>query len=147
VDFVGHSWFLEKDWLGVMWINSSTFYAFRYVSEDAFLSYSLKKWLGIKTYVPPHPINNLDMYGSLPDKALEYGQDKDIAIGFNQEQLKKMNIALQLLVKQGMRSKYFKLSNIFSEVYLKEKIFPDQSRQRIVAKRIVNILNRIKGQF
>lgn len=147
VDFVGHSWFLEKDWLGVMWINSSEFYAFRYVSEDAFLSFSLKKWLNIKTYVPPHPKNNLDLFGSLPDKALEYGRDLDLAISFNPQQLERMNKALRLLVKQGMRSKRFKLSNILSERYLREKFFPDNSRQRLLAKKFMRMIKEIRGKF
>jgi glycosyltransferase involved in cell wall biosynthesis len=144
VDFVGHSWFLEKDWLGAMWINSSKFFAFRYVSEDAFLSYSLKKWLGIKTYVPPHPADKVDLYGSLPEKALKYGQDENVAISCNQEQLEKMNMALRLLVKQGMRSKIFKFSNILNETYIRERFFPAQSRQRIFAKKIMRAFNRMK---
>ena len=144
VDFVGHSWFLEKNWLGAMWINNSQFYAFKYVAEDAFLSYSLKKWLKIKTYVPPHPKNDLDLYGSLPDKAIEYGQQADIAIGFNPQQLENMNRALRLLVSQGMRSKYFRLSNVFSKVYLTEKFFPEDSKRRNVAKKVMQTLKEIK---
>ncbi len=147
VDFVGHSWFLEKDWLGVMWINNSQFYAFRYISEDAFLSYSLKKWFGIKTYVPPHPKNDLDLYGSLPSKALEYGRDLDIAISFNPQQLERMNKALRLLARQGMRSKIFKPSNIFSEAYFREKFFPDNSPQRLFAKKIIRALKELCGRF
>jgi hypothetical protein len=29
--------------------------------------------IGIKTYVPPHPANDLDMYGSHPELAMRYG--------------------------------------------------------------------------
>jgi Glycosyl transferase family 2 len=146
VDFVGHSWFLEKDWLGAMWINYSQFYAFKYVAEDAFLSYSLKKWLKIKTYVPPHPKNDLDLFGSIPDKALEYGRDVDIAIGFNPQQLDSMNKALRLLVSKGMKSKYFRLSNIFCKDYsnITTKFFPKDSKRRKIAKKVVGIMKEIK---
>jgi hypothetical protein len=145
VDFVGHSWFLEKDWLGVMWINYSQFYAFKYVCEDAFLSYSLKKWLKIRTFVPPHPNKNLELYGSIPSKALEYGQDVNVAIGFNPQQLDNMNKAIRLLVSKGMKSKYFKLSNIFSADYIIDKFLPKDTKRRNAAKKIVRIVKEIKG--
>lgn len=139
VDFVGHSWFLEKDWLGVMWINSSELYSFKYVGEDAFLSFSLLKWLNIKTYVPPHPKNNLELFGSLPEKGLKYGQESDIAIGFNPQQLENMNKALRLLYKKGMKSKVYKLSNILKRDYIRDKIFPEQSMRKKVIKTILKI--------
>jgi hypothetical protein len=120
-----------------MWINHSKFYAFKYVAEDAFLSYSIKKWLKIKTFVPPHPKNNLDLYGSLPDRAIAYGQQADIAIGFNPQQLENMNKALRLLVEQGMQSKFFRLSNVFSKAFLKDKFFPEDSRRRVIAKKVI----------
>jgi hypothetical protein len=115
VDFVGHSWFLKKDWLGVMWINYSQFYAFKYVAEDAFLSYSLKKWLKIKTYVPPHPKNDMELFGSIPEKALRYGQETGKAINLNPENIQAMNQALKLLVREGFKSKNLRLSNIIGE--------------------------------
>jgi hypothetical protein len=115
VDFVGHSWFLKKDWLGVMWINYSQFYAFKYVAEDAFLSYSLKKWLKIKTYVPPHPKNDLELFGSIPEKALRYGQETGAAVNLNPMNIKAMNQALNLLVRKGFKSKNLRLSNIIGE--------------------------------
>ncbi len=143
VDFVGHSWFLEKDWLGVMWINYSQFYAFKYVGEDAFLSYSLKKWLNIKSFVPPHPQNNLDLYGSIPEKALKYGQEKDIAIGFNPEQLDNMNKALRLLIGKGMKARNYRLLNIIRSIYLSEKFFPKDSKRRDIIKKAVRITKKM----
>lgn len=140
VDFVGHSWFLEKDWLGTMWINYSLFYSFKYVAEDAFLSYSLKKWLNIKTFVPPHPKNNQELYGSIPDKALRYGQEVDVAIGFNPMQLKNMNKALRLLVSKGMKSTHFRISSIINKAYIKDKFFPENSKRKKIAKKMVQII-------
>lgn len=102
VDFLGHSWFLEKDWLGAMWINNSSVYDLKFVGEDAFLSYSLKKWLKLKSFVPPHPFDDIELYGSIPDKALQYGHEK-IALSMDKEILKKMNTALNLLADMGMK--------------------------------------------
>jgi hypothetical protein len=42
--------------------------------EDISFSYMLQK-NGIKTYVPPHPKDNIEMYGSDPQKARQYGTD------------------------------------------------------------------------
>lgn len=140
VDFVGHSWFLEKDWLGAMWLNYSQFYAFKYVAEDAFLSYSLNKWLKIKSFVPPHPKNDLDLYGSIPQKALQYGQEVDVAIGFNPQHLDKMNVALKLLVNKGMKSNHFRLSRIIRNVNFKNKFFPPNSKRRDFVKMAIQLL-------
>ncbi len=142
VDFVGHSWFLEKDWLGTMWINSSSFYKNKYVAEDAFLSYSLKKWLKIKTFVPPHPKNQIELFGSIPEKALKYGQEKDIAIGFNVTQLDNMNKALNLLVDIGMKSKRNKLMNLLRKDIFVNKIFPDNSKRKYYAKKLLTIYKK-----
>ena len=103
VDFLGHSWFLEKDWLGAMWINNSKFFDYKYVAEDAFLSYSLRKWLGVKSFVPPHPAYNIEMYGSIPEKAIEYTQDEKSALSLDPEMTDKMNEALNSLVDLGMK--------------------------------------------
>ena len=42
---------------------------------------------GIKTYVPPHPKNNIEMYGSDPKKAWQYGTDS-AAISMDSSNLK-----------------------------------------------------------
>jgi GT2 family glycosyltransferase len=66
VDIVGHAWFFKREWLWVLWKEAppgnGEFYR---VGEDMFFSYSLQKHLGIKTYVPPHPVSDLEMSGSL----------------------------------------------------------------------------------
>ncbi|MBA3074296.1 MAG: glycosyltransferase family 2 protein, partial [Anaerolineae bacterium] len=136
VDFVGHSWFLEKDWLGAIWINSSRFYAFKNVAEDAFLSYSLKKLLKIKTFVPPHPKNCLDLFGSIPEKARLYGEVAGVAISQNSVNFEKMNQALKALASLGMGTKLFRLSNIMSKEFVKEKFFPQGSQRWSLAKKI-----------
>jgi hypothetical protein len=70
VDIVGHSWFFSKEMLS---------YFFRelqdpndiYVGEDMHFSHMLQKYSDLKTYVPPHPISNMSLWGSL--KGMHYG--------------------------------------------------------------------------
>ncbi len=102
VDFAGHSWFLRKNWLGAMFINCNKYYKLHNVAEDAYLSFALKKFLNINTYVPPHPKNNIEFYGSIPTKAWEYGT-QEVAISMSQENLSKMQLALKMLKEDGMK--------------------------------------------
>lgn len=61
VDLIGHSWFFKKEWLSYYW---REFYNDEYFTcgEDMHFSYMLQKYSYIKTYVPPHPINDLEMW-------------------------------------------------------------------------------------
>lgn len=86
VDIVGHSWFFKRSDLSFFWrelpdINQPTI-----VGEDIHFSYMLQKYANKKTYVPPHPINDIEMWGSKPEIAWSIGTD-DAAISkhtFNQ---------------------------------------------------------------
>jgi hypothetical protein len=69
VDYVTHSWFFKKDWLQYFWNVKKP--PFNY-GEDMNFSYQLQKQ-GIKTYVPPHPQENPNIWGST--KGREYGDD------------------------------------------------------------------------
>jgi hypothetical protein len=55
-----------------MWIDSPISWE---NGEDMQLSYFAQKYGGVKTYVPPHPINDISLWGSHPDKGTIYGQD------------------------------------------------------------------------
>lgn len=72
VDLVGHAWFFEKKFLHYLWIEEPISWD---NGEDMQLSYFAQKHGGIKTYVPPHPPNQLDVYGSIPEKGMKYGLD------------------------------------------------------------------------
>jgi len=71
VDLVGHAWFMERSsvidlWreLPYCWDNG----------EDIQLSYLAQKYSGTKTYVPPHPPDDLELFSSI--KGLQYGVDE-----------------------------------------------------------------------
>jgi len=81
VDIVGHSWFFKREWLGAFWRDCDL--PLHYLSgEDVHFSYCLQKYLGLKTYVPPHPKNDTAMWGSQYDSAMQLGVDK-VAISCN----------------------------------------------------------------
>jgi hypothetical protein len=74
VDLVGHAWFLRKEWLKYMWQEEPLTYE---TCEDVHLSYTAQKFGGIKTYVPPQPLDNKEVWGSVQfrlglDKASSY---------------------------------------------------------------------------
>lgn len=73
VDFVGHSWFIKTEWLKYMFDETGRYKKdYKYVAEDMSLSFACLKH-EIHTYVPPHPVNDIDMWGSIPELALKYG--------------------------------------------------------------------------
>ncbi len=70
VDFVGHAVFLKRSNLKYMFfddiLESKN-------GEDIMLSANLQRFANIPTYVPPQPLSDREMWGSL--KGMEYGAD------------------------------------------------------------------------
>lgn len=64
VDFVGHSWFFEKDWLQYFVRELPEFPRWSMCGEDMHFSYTLRKYAGIDTFTPPHPKDDIEMWGS-----------------------------------------------------------------------------------
>ena len=81
VDIVGHSWFFKREWLGEFW-REAPIPESRICGEDMHFSYSIQKYLGLGTFVPPHPQEDKEMWGSNPELAFQYGVDKN-AISVN----------------------------------------------------------------
>ena len=69
------------------------------VGEDIGFSYILQKH-GINTYVPPHPVNNKDLWGSDHDLALQYGNE-NIATYKQKGITDKFDEALKYYINQG----------------------------------------------
>jgi hypothetical protein len=101
VDIVGHSWFFKREWLEVLFrekpfISGKT----KLVGEDLHFSYMLQKYLNIDTYVPPHPINDRELWGSL--KAIQYGTEQH-AISNDGGNMKEMYDYYLEILKQGFK--------------------------------------------
>jgi len=95
VDIVGHSWFFRRDWLHYLFIEKSHSWN---VGEDIHFSYMLQKYAGIKTFVPPHPKDNKEMWGSINGYKLGSGKE---AMGQNYELTSKMDYYFKLTVNNG----------------------------------------------
>lgn len=104
VDIVGHAWFFCQEWLHYLWECVPDYNIMFNVGEDIGFSYILQKH-GINTYVPPHPSDNPELWGSTHRLAYLYGND-DVAtsaiVGVND----KFNVALKYYIDKG-----FKLMN------------------------------------
>jgi len=75
VDIVGHSWFFKKDWISYLTREPPKINEYFSVGEDMTFSYMLQKYANIATYVPPHPYNDMSLFGSIPKTAWNYGTD------------------------------------------------------------------------
>lgn len=74
VDIVGHSWFFPKAYLQFFWREFPHTIPLS-AGEDIHFSYTLQKFAGIGTFVPPHPVNFPELWGSRPDLATKLGGD------------------------------------------------------------------------
>ncbi|MDE1335103.1 glycosyltransferase family 2 protein [Vibrio aestuarianus] len=72
VDIVGHCWFFKRDYLAHFWSELPPIDSTPTAGEDIHFSYMLQKF-GLNTFVPPHPVDNIDMWGSLPEIGREAG--------------------------------------------------------------------------
>jgi len=70
VDLVGHAWFMERSTVMDLWREMPYCWD---NGEDIQLSYLAQKYSGTRTYVPPHPPNDPDLYSST--KGMKYGVD------------------------------------------------------------------------
>lgn len=119
VDIVGHSWFFRREWLSCYWRELPEIDSSFYVGEDMHFSYTLQKYLNLNTYVPPHPVNDKSLWGSIKDYSMLIGTD-DNAISFNPQHQKAMSAALRVYIDKGFKLKY--LSDLkYKKIFLKAK--------------------------
>jgi GT2 family glycosyltransferase len=84
VDFVGHVWFLKREWLSYFWRELPD-PKYNICGEDINFSYMLQKYAGIKTYVPPHPIKDKEMWGNIIES--KYATDNNSMWETNQQSI------------------------------------------------------------
>jgi GT2 family glycosyltransferase len=103
VDIVGHSWFFKRVWLQYLWQITPSYeddFMFR-AGEDIAFAYTLQKH-GIHTYVPPHPPNDYDLYGSIPHSAWRYGTD-EVAVSLLPNAYDRFTKCFQYFKKLGFK--------------------------------------------
>jgi hypothetical protein len=64
-DIVGHAWMFHRDMLSVLWRELPPIDHKYIAGEDIHFSWMLQKYTDKKTYVPPHPVSDKEMWGSL----------------------------------------------------------------------------------
>jgi len=99
VDIVGHSWFFRREWLSSYFRELRPCKGFDFFGEDMHFSYSLQKYLGVSTYVPPHPPGQYDLWGSLNG---QLGTDEH-AISMDPQAYTKWDIPFKYYLDKGFR--------------------------------------------
>jgi hypothetical protein len=89
VDMGCHCWFFPKEILRGFWLEMPQHIPMNY-GEDMHLSYVAQKHFNLNTYIPPHPEDDLELWGSQPETASKYGTDI-AAISWNPEANSGMN--------------------------------------------------------
>ena len=100
VDFVGHSWFFKKEWLGALFDERyAAMRRFKTAGEDMCFSLALQR-LGVKSFVPPHPFGNKHLWGADAGHSFEFGDDK-AALSVDDGANERMNAAMRELLRLG----------------------------------------------
>lgn len=89
VDFGGHCWFFSKTVLKAFWLQAPDVLPLNY-GEDIHISWAAWQTFKGETFVPPHPVDQPELWGSQRDTAIHFGEDlsatsrdRDASIGMN----------------------------------------------------------------
>lgn len=102
VDMGCHSWFFHKDVLRAYFGEMPTIFPMRF-GEDTHIAYAAKKRMGVNSYVPKHPKDNTDLWGSNFDKAVKYGSEA-CAISMDAQANMGMNKYWQFVKQAGYKT-------------------------------------------
>lgn len=99
VHLVGHAWFLKTEWLKYMWYERQQSWE---NGEDIQLSYFCQKYGNINTYVPPHPVTNQNVWGSI--KGIKYGTDANATyLKHKTEHFQIRDLLCERFIKEGWK--------------------------------------------
>ena len=127
VDFVGHSWFIEREYLSWM-IAKPWRKKYKTVGEDMTISAAAAEH-GFGTYAPQHPLQILSLWGSLPKFGSKYGAT-DVAISSNPSSPNKMREAFNEIHANGWKCLLEKNPDYIEEflsAFGKRRIPPDRN--------------------
>jgi hypothetical protein len=100
VDLVGHAWFFKREWLRYLWGEEPVSWD---NGEDMQFSAFCQMKGGIRTFVPPHPPNDMSVWGSKHDTGMKYGNDKNAASGPAKTHIEQRNQVVRDLAKLGWK--------------------------------------------
>lgn len=81
VDLIGHNFFFKQEWTKYLWYEKQNFDN----GEDIQLSYLCQKYGNINTFVPPHPRNNVELWGNVPGRDKNWGMDRNASYIVNRD--------------------------------------------------------------
>lgn len=111
VDLIGHAWFLKKEWLKYLWYEDPVSWD---NGEDIHLSYIVKKYANISSYIVPHPKCDLSVWGST--KGSDYGSDDQAS--WKKQPNKHINLrnkVVKNLIERGWNPLFMAKKNEFSK--------------------------------
>lgn len=115
VDILRHCWFMKKEWLPVFFREPRPNRVIHTVGENIHLSYSLQKYLNIKTFVPPHPKDEPELWGCKRYEGVKYGSDlNSITLELNSWLF--VTIAYKIYLSKGFQLYYDKVENPFKNL-------------------------------
>lgn len=104
VDLVGHAWFFKQEYSKFMWLEKIPNWE---NGEDIFLSYMAQK-NGVKTYVPPHPKNNTEVWCNDTSKSskdgVNWGDDNNAHWSSNKTHKSDRDRLVIDLIKKGWKT-------------------------------------------
>lgn len=145
VDIVGHSWFFKNELINIFWGTDSPGEKIFNAGEDIHFSYALQK-NGIKTFVPPHPKEDIELWGSMPKSALEIGSDQ-YAISKNSDSLEKFQNQFIIYIGSGFLPYYLRSGKVEKKIIITSgtkfrKLYYDKySKNKFLSKIIKFIVN------
>jgi hypothetical protein len=94
---------IRDRWLSIFWRELPEINQSKLVGEDMHFSYTLQKYANIGTFVPPHPKNNMDMWGSIPEHAWKHGTDSN-AISVHNSNMNLMSEVYRGYIDKGFKT-------------------------------------------
>ncbi|MCR4788554.1 MAG: glycosyltransferase [Lachnospiraceae bacterium] len=117
VDFGGHSWFVKKEYLKTMAEEKIELHEkYKYVGEDAYLSFSNLGSSGVRTIVPRHYNFSRETWGSDPVIANTAGTDK-AAVSMNVDNMNSMRTMIKDLDGYGWKYVCDRHPDYFADLY------------------------------
>ena len=99
VDLVGHAWFFKQEWTKYLWNESPVSWD---NGEDIMFAYVCQKQ-GIKSYVPPHPESNVNLWCTEDKFARQIGSDVNASYILKPHNSQRDEI-VNILVKRGWKT-------------------------------------------
>lgn len=131
VDFVGHSWFVERE--ALTWMLAKPWRGkYKLVAEDMTLSVAASEH-GVGTYTPQHPKQIPSLWGSLPNFGLKYGTN-EVAISINPANLNAMTAAIKEIRASGWKHLLEKNPGYLEEFFGAREQQPPSSGKKALAQ-------------